>query len=640
MNDANLKKDRKWSLWLYFGAWSLEIIAAMIGLSIGFFVLYNSTGKFNVFILIAILPFIMLSMVELARIPIAATIYMKKKYIFIPILIMLIFLSWETMYIGLNYYNKSVTKDIQLLQKDILKYDEQLEECKRKISSIENTSESATQINDDYDKKRNSLIKKRDTELSKIEKLRLSIGSRNIILPKLNKNKTDIELQVKEIERKINELDRKVDPNVNKIEGLSKLGEKRRNERNSIIANLHKQIDELEKNKIAQKEKGFLKNITKLYKDYENQIVRKQKEIDNIYEQQRKDEEQMLKEINTYKTLINDNKNNKAIVLNKYNVEIEKLKVERDKIKANINVEMQKDKVRTKNETEKVDSEKREIEKEFKIELVNAKEERDKKLEQLKGQGNQLASFKTNENELNDKKIKAHEEINSKAENIPTYWIARQIASEKSFSALTQKDLDIAAFIWFGSLSLVAACAGTMMAFASFIFGEPSTSKPKRSKLRTLFLAILRHVRKPRIKKIEVEKDESSTPKMKRRKLRLLLLSILRYVRKPRVKKVEVEKEVEIEKVIEKVVEKEVPVYIDKVIDVEKVVKVKNEVPVYVDKVVTFEKQIPIIEKDIKYIHVPIPTNFADPGSTKDIIEKETKKEDDKNTEDVSEKEI
>ncbi|MCP4367585.1 MAG: toll/interleukin-1 receptor domain-containing protein [Deltaproteobacteria bacterium] len=51
----------------------------------------------------------------------------------------------------------------------------------------------------------------------------------------------------------------------------------------------------------------------------------------------------------------------------------------------------------------------------------------------------------------------------------------------------------------------------------------------------------------------------------------------------------------------------------------EKSVYVEKKVPVYVDKVVVVEKEIPKIEKDIQYIYVPIPTNTEPQKNNFDI---------------------
>ena len=103
----DLERNNIISKRLYFGAWAMEILAAGIGLYIAYYFFKSTldiTTDNNSLGYLPVLGFVMVAIVELTRIPFAQTIYYKRKYIFVPVLLIMIFLNWETMWVSFNIY--------------------------------------------------------------------------------------------------------------------------------------------------------------------------------------------------------------------------------------------------------------------------------------------------------------------------------------------------------------------------------------------------------------------------------------------------------------------------------------------------------------------------------------------------------
>ena len=127
---------------------------------------------------------------------------------------------------------------------------------------------------------------------------------------------------------------------------------------------------------------------------------------------------------------------------------------------------------------------------------------------------------------------------------------------------------------WFGSIALICATVGTILALISNIMRDPEAFKEK-------------------------QKMRRATPV--RRSIRLMMLALRRRLNKPKIveKPVEVEKIVEVEKEVEK--EVEIIKEVIKEVPVDRLVEVEKEVPV--EKIAIKEVPVEIVRKEL--VHVP-----------------------------------
>lgn len=102
-------------------------------------------------------------------------------------------------------------------------------------------------------------------------------------------------------------------------------------------------------------------------------------------------------------------------------------------------------------------------------------------------------------------------EINSDGRSNQVYRMAASFYDKDNISELTPRQIALIAAIWFGSLATIVACAGILLAFGSYaVRAEPKDSTGQRtliSHLRMLIAAIKLDKRTPREVRVEVVKE-------------------------------------------------------------------------------------------------------------------------------------
>ena len=99
-------------------------------------------------------------------------------------------------------------------------------------------------------------------------------------------------------------------------------------------------------------------------------------------------------------------------------------------------------------------------------------------------------------------------EINDRVADNQVYRITALWTGQDDASLVSRQDLRVTALVWFGSLSIIVALTGTVLAFAGLVLVDershlrPSTGPIGRS-LRRLLIALRRRINKPRTIEIE-----------------------------------------------------------------------------------------------------------------------------------------
>ncbi|MDC1047378.1 hypothetical protein OAQ96_01680 [Alphaproteobacteria bacterium] len=467
------EKNLKISKRIYFSAWLMEILAATIGVLIGLtFLLRIPEGNRDITAYLPVLGFFMIAIVELTRIPFSEVIYYKRKLIFVPVLLLMIFLNVETMFVSFNIYVNNVTKsatayyyELQSLQNKNTLNEQSIE--------IANTT-SSDEIKSELEFEINTINQFEKSEIEAIEKQINSLTAANPKVAKLQDEIKNNSLRIDDLKTKINERQNTINQNkgslnkekkdaINRITVDINNKKSERSKLGLFSGNKKKKLDdqiallEKEKNKLnRQLTSGFATDDI---------IINSEKEIQKIQKENQEKNNQIVDL--TY----NENSKNGEIIKN--------LEIEKTKIAQKFNVQ------------------RNEIRKSFNLN----KEKLDKQKENIAVYQNEIKNNSTTINDLKTKFI-------AEADKLPIYWIAKTITSKDSFDEITPKDIDFTVIVWFGTLSVVIASAGTALAFASFVMGDETTKKRNTSK--TLLLKLIQIYRKPRIimKKEIVEKEK------------------------------------------------------------------------------------------------------------------------------------
>tara|TARA_B100000315_G_scaffold259324_1_gene314916 strand:- start:827 stop:2767 length:1941 start_codon:yes stop_codon:yes gene_type:complete len=592
---------------LYVAAWIVEIAAASLGLALGFLnlalakkgLLSDHTtlaSSDNVRIFLAGLPFLVVAVVELMKIPIAATCYFsvtkRAKWIFGFSLLLLSLITFETFLTGLEQNSAIRLLSINKIKDEIVNHNKQyqdLEAEEKERNSKPNKQAIHEKYKNDIDRYKSEEIetlKGIDREIKEIRQatggIRLNIE--NEIKATENGIKNS-EQEIHKVEREISDVKKRsvIDSENEKlirdesslrkksvpesIEGQKDILEK---QLQGIQENIQR-LDEKENDdcgffgtgdceairadqaKDAATRTALINKIAKLSVDEElKKINDDEREAignnrEDLEKRKQKEVNELLSRIGTINRNIAEKKSQKADWMSK----LRALSDDPEYLEGQKKIERKKDEKEIWRETYKQKRATLELERNEDIKYDDEKKSRLKKISEEKIR-------------VESKITELENEWDKKARGNQFYRFAMMfMPGIEGPEDVTTKHLRIITLVWFLSLAGITAWMGTLLAFASFVLRYGPSSQ-----------------------------DLKPSPSKSNRYFKRLCIDARRYIRKPRIKEIKEE----VEKTVIKEVIKEVPV--DKVV-VQEVIK---EVPV--DRVVTQDVPKEVIRKEV--IHVPI----------------------------------
>jgi|TARA_B110000091_G_scaffold82037_1_gene90340 hypothetical protein len=580
-------------------AWLIEGFAVATGLAISVMVgidTYNKnleiTGDDRVVtnatnVVIAALPFLMVSVVELAKIPVAQAVYATRqifwRFLFFLMLLFLAGITFETAlngfernYNNLNYQVSAVREKLEALDTRVEVVTTKIEKAKgitrelvilefdrqnkiftlnresefgalQSAQSLANTTTVSAAIQaeiDDLNEKRDQLIKEKDSGLAKLQqsrseeinasKLALNVGQEQVKLDAADKRKViDDELK----------------------RAVSGVGRSR------------KELDRAKNTRAKAIKDSKFWNVSGIKKE-QNLIV---KEAQQLFERAQKIESSAQNRLLEFSTgsVVEDNlsKLNLAVssISLKYDSKSEKL-ISDYSIKMDLNdSELAKkrgfllekiglNKADIDKERNRLAGERGKIQSQYNLNLDKISVERDRQFDVVDERETVIAGHELELSNLADQAAVYKSIINVKASDNQVYRIAMMFAPDAATAAdVPRGTVDMVGKVWFGSLAMLIAITGILLALASEVVKDPKqTSVKGNSSISATF--------------------------------RRLLVDIRKRQRKP--------------KIIERIIEKEV----------ERIVHITKEIPV--DKVVLKEVVVEVIKKEI--VHVPVYSDDPD----------------------------
>ena len=560
---------------LLIAAWCIEIIAASMGL---FFAVsrmlpaLDGTFASSLTGFQGALPFVAVAIVELTKIPLAYACYESNdrrwKFLFGFSLTAVVFITFETFFLGFEGYQSNITRELRPTLDEITSLN-------RKIETANNVSSLAAGISAGQSVSR-------ERNLADISQVNSTYDQ--AISPLL--------FQKQEIQKKY---DLSTMPLQNKLSRLTDVIGKL----DTAYVNDTKKINKEFESSLADAKNRHEQRVVELGEqlEIEQAALEKTFELETAARTGIKaDAEQAKKGIIFGKTKI-DNDANKAIAEYSAKMETERarhtsaikeIKDElatppdyRDKLNSRRNKDLAELKTTYQNEKDNLSSQIQETEQNITTSKLAAfspvdqdrikqidiliEEERKKQKDSLETIAKAFEAQNANYKEQDERVSSASSDIeaaqkdlgplcstlNEKVIDNQVYRLAMWWAGIDDACELTAKDLSQMKTLWFGSLALIIAALGTVLAFASFVI---SRNKPR---------IIIQEVSVEKLVEVEV------------------------------VKEVPIEKIVEVEVVREVLVEKPVPV------------EVIKEVPV--DKVVFKEVPVEVVKKEL--VHIPVYTD-------------------------------
>ena len=230
--EEKFEKEKNFGIKIYYTAWAIEILAAFIGLLIAAIIAYQAyyelpevekTFGAGINALIGALPFLVIAIIEPTKIPLAYGLYKVKllgwKMLILIALLALTFVTFETMFTGLERNLNNITNSVVRTQNEINTINGKVKETQRQISEIESKTPESVRLRfknliDEQINNENNQIKNLNDDFRKQaapiensiknlqEEFNIASASRNTTVASqrdvLEKNRTELENKIKQ----------------------------------------------------------------------------------------------------------------------------------------------------------------------------------------------------------------------------------------------------------------------------------------------------------------------------------------------------------------------------------------------------------------------------------------------------------
>ena len=610
-SETKFQKEQDFGRKLFVAAWAVEIMAASLGLLIAGFVAFDAysqnpdeSGNGLLNAITGALPFALIAVIELTKIPLASGLYKVRNWgwkLFILVaLLALMFVTFETMFTGLERQMTNITAritgqktEIQRLESQIAENERQIveiterdvesetadingqirttrDDAKQQLRNLQNSHNSAVvdleqQLNDlrerqlqsrnlvtsNFDtaiRSANERIKSLDQKLTeaenRVEQVRFKMAD-DPAIKKLERENGDIQSSIDETVELLGSTD---DSDIKRVQVL--IGVKADGKRGISTRSAFKEWREKEEGRIATND---LK-IENIKDELKADLVKAEAEAEEISNERETwiGERQSLEKqkTNVIKVLADEPPSPELELIGKKIAEVQsKLQAAKDQY-----VEREEG-----------------IQSQAKTMVKSLTDQRGAISDNINSKKQLVPKLKSGITDLKANIVNIQNEIRKDARNNQVYRFAQkwgQRIGPKLFDReayedildVTEKDITKVGAFWFGSIAIICATIGTVLALIANIMTDPDAF---------------------------VQKQKSRKVRPVRRGLRLLFLVVRKKLLKRR-EVIEREKIVEVEKLVE--VEKEV----EKIVEVEKIIEIEKEVEKEVEKLVPEIIPIPI----------------------------------------------
>ena len=472
---------------LYKFAWLIEFCAVAVGITISVMMMMssfnesmNASGKeFGVMavtnIIIAGLPFIMVAITELTKIPFAQACYYTTsrlwKIIFGISLFLISFITFESAFNGFERNDASLNTVIDKLNGEINKLDESITPKQDRI--LELSELTIKKIEQTYNERTDAAQKTKEKKISdyddEIALLRSSIQNQSSeLISKEIDNKTTEILEL----RKQRDLDIKLE----------------RDSTNQSSANIKTSLDD-QKRTLQIQLKSEEKKLEDLLGRQQSEIVDlglfgSKKAIIDRYTPEKQLIQNTIKELRDKILAINplemqrkvnqESKNEIDRIRDNAALAIKSLEGEREKLQQKLSLLIGAKENDISDSIEQYRSDKQKALEDFRIQQSQNKEDRDAQLARLKNQTQDIDKLQDDIQILKVQRVELRDEVNIKVAENQIYRFAQKWYGVKSAADLERNQVQTIANIFYGSLAALVALTGVMLAFASFVASDSS----------------------------------------------------------------------------------------------------------------------------------------------------------------------
>ena len=523
---------------LYIFAWAFEICAVMIGLAIALMQGYSSFEEMEAYntntgfvtstnIFIAAMPFIMVALVEITKIPFVGAFYQAKsiawKFIFGFTLIFMAAITFESAANGFERNFNALIFGINDFKRNLSATEEKignLEDQRGRLSTL-----TSDQIEAEFQEKYSNLSAARaaDAKIVSGRKAELRATTENETLTNLRD-----EIQEKSLRRQgLEALKAQAIDDANKI--YQTLLSEGRTNTTSELRSLQSALQ--------RKQDSYDSSLTQSYKEIEGANIFTRNSVRDDWEERLNAKDAEIRdlelEIRNFDRTSYQLKERENLVLQVDSINsqfdpqilqvLEERRTLRERLARSIGTKEKDIEDRVRN----FDAELAAIEQRFDRAGDEIKLQRNDALERFDSNSDRIDSIDDELDSLNSARLDLRKEINTRVGNNQVYRMAQMFYGKEQAADIDRQEVVLVASIWFGSLAALIAFTGIMLALASYVLSDQSVSKKDESKYpinrllarfvnsgrryfiskrRTQKLPIIKEVPKEIIKEVEVSK--------------------------------------------------------------------------------------------------------------------------------------
>ena len=474
-------------------AWGLEIVAAAIGLFIALATAFATHAEILaertqigaaewMTIFIGALPFVMVAIVELMKIPLATAFYLSEarlwRLVFFVALVLLIGITFETMLNGFQRQYESRVFLITELRTELAALEDEIAEAGRRVSDL-----TTTTVGKLRDERSDEVAQIRATESAKLEEIGRRIVEQRALL-----GQTATTTQRDEIDRLRAQID---SLNQDKNNEIAALTSSYHNEREDDEAAQQRERDTLNErilrldDQIAEGRRQLGQELERCAGDllcFRTDAIRAQHaEQEALIAAEKERLSTDLAELSglSSRTALRDDLEQRiTAVHSRYDERI-------DGLESRLQSLVQETDNRESLSAEKVDAvaaqleaQRRDIEVDTERAIAAIDERFSLRLEEVEDREAHISQLQGEIAEKQIRKNQLRKEINFQAKNNQIYQIAALWFGKDSPVDVTKEELKFISTIWFGSLALVVALIGTVLALAGLVLQFHDRQRP------------------------------------------------------------------------------------------------------------------------------------------------------------------
>jgi len=538
MDKPNVNPKVKLGQQLYHFAWAFEICAVLIGLAIALMQGYSSFDEMKEYntnsdfvtstnIFIAAMPFVMVALVEITKIPFVGAFYQSKRFLWKLIfgftLCFMAAITFESAANGFERNFNALIFGINDFMRNLSATEEEIKNLSEQRIRLSNTT--SDEIEMEFREKYAELSSARASDAG-------IVSSRKSELRATTETETLINLrdEIKDQDTRRKEL-----------QSEKRVATSEANDRYQILlddgrSNTSSQLRNLQL-ALQNKQNSYDDFLKRSYQEIEQANIFTRGGVEEEWDLKLRDKEIELQEIEndirnfnrtSYQLKERENLTIQLTAISEqFDPQIKEVTDERTRLRKELSRAIGTKDKDIEVRVEQFNIELASIEARFDLQQDDLKRQKDEVLERFTSNSNRIDTIDGDIDNLNSQRLDLRKEINTRVGNNQVYRMAQMIYGKEQAADIDRQEVTIVASVWFGSLAALIAFTGIMLALASYVLKDESekikaTKKYRMNRLagrlvqsarryfiskrRTQRLPIIKEVPREIIKEIEVSR--------------------------------------------------------------------------------------------------------------------------------------